>query len=83
MGRILRDAEENFRNSVTGKFATILADPPCTHIKKQLWGGKFWTDGYCASIVGQHGGEKVIANYVKNQGGAYKKLHEDYQLALF
>ena len=55
----------------------------CPHIKKQLWGGEFWTDGYFASTVGKHGDEKVIASYVKNQGGAYQKLHEDYQLALF
>jgi len=55
----------------------------CPHIKKQLWGGEFWTDGYFASTVGKHGDEKMIANYVKHQGGVYQKLHEDYQLALF
>ena len=37
-------------------------------VKKKLWGGEFWTDGYFVSTVGRHGGEDVIANYVKNQG---------------
>ena len=23
-------------------------------VKKQLWGGEFWTDGYFASTVGKH-----------------------------
>ena len=55
----------------------------CRHVKKTLWGGEFWTDGYFASTVGKHGNEKTIVNYVKTQGGSYKPLHEDRQLALF
>ena len=41
----------------------------CPQVKKQLWGGEFWTDGYFASTVGKHGNENMIANYVKQQGG--------------
>ena len=52
-------------------------------VKKKLWGGEFWTDGYFASTVGKHGDEATIANYVKNQGNKYHKLHSDHQLALF
>ncbi len=52
-------------------------------IKKQLWGGEFWTDGYFASTVGKHGNEKNIGKYVKDQGKQYTKLHEDKQLMLF
>jgi len=52
-------------------------------VKKQLWGGEFWSDGYFSSTVGKHGDESVIANYVKNQGQAYNQLHYDSQLALF
>ena len=52
----------------------------CPHVKKQLWGGEFWTDGYFASTVGKHGDENKIANYVKNQGKEYYKLHEDKRL---
>lgn len=57
----------------------------CPHVKKQLWGGEFWTDGYFASTVGKHGDESMVGNYVKNQGKGetYKKLHRDHQLALF
>ena len=46
----------------------------CPEVKKQLWGGNFWTAGYYVSTVSEHGNEEVIANYVKNQGNEYKKL---------
>jgi len=55
----------------------------CPHVKKMLWGGEFWSDGYFASTVGKHGDETMIGSYVKGQGGTYQKLHSDYQLALF
>jgi len=55
----------------------------CPEVKKQLWGGEFWTDGYFASTVGKHGDEAKIAKYVKNQGQEYIKLYEDKQLRLF
>ena len=55
----------------------------CPHVKKQLWGGEFWTDGYFASTVGKHGDEEMIGRYVQNQGKEYEKLHNDHQLALF
>ena len=55
----------------------------CPQVKKKLWGGEFWTDGYFASTVGKHGNEKMIGNYVKQQGGQYQLLHENRQLALF
>ena len=55
----------------------------CPQVKKQLWGGEFWTDGYFASTVGKHGNEHTITNYVKQQGYDYHKLHEDRQLMLF
>ena len=29
----------------------------CPQVKKKLWGGEFWTDGYFASTVGKHGNE--------------------------
>ena len=55
----------------------------CPQVKRQLWGGEFWTDGYFGSTVGKHGNADMIGNYVKNQGKAYQKLHEERQLALF
>jgi putative transposase len=53
------------------------------HVKKQLWGGGFWSDGYFASIVGKHGDETIILRYVKSEGGNYEQLHSDHQLAIF
>ncbi len=56
----------------------------CPHVKKQLWGGEFWSDGYFASTVGKHGDENVIQNYVKAQGKEYSKLYaSSQQLSLF
>jgi Transposase and inactivated derivatives len=53
-------------------------------IKKQLWGGSFWTSGYYANTVGLYGSRDVIKSYVSNQGNEkkYKKLY-DGQLSLF
>jgi len=55
----------------------------CPHVKRQLWGGEFWSDGYFASTVGKHGDEDMIKNYVQNQGKEYIKLHNDRPWALF
>ena len=56
----------------------------CPQVKKKLWGGQFWTDGYFVSTVGQHGSEETISEYVKNQGREeeYRKLLEQ-QMSLF
>jgi len=56
-------------------------------VKKQLWGGEFWTKGYFMSTVSRHGNKDTIKNYVKNQGRFekdYRKLHrQELQLELF
>jgi REP element-mobilizing transposase RayT len=46
-------------------------------IKKQLWGGEFWSDGYFMSTVGQHSTEAAIRHDARNQGTekAYQRLH--------
>ena len=46
-------------------------------VKKQLWGGEFWTDGYYVGTVGQHATEEVVKQYVKEQGQEeqYEQLH--------
>ena len=54
-------------------------------VKKQLWGGEFWSDGYYVATVGEHVSEDVIRNYVKKQGQQreeYEQLHAQ-QLSLF
>lgn len=55
-------------------------------VKKQLWGGEFWSKGNFICTVGRHGSEDIIRQYVKNQGTEkdYKRLHnEDIQLEMF
>jgi putative transposase len=37
-------------------------------IKKELWGGEFWTDGYYFATVSGRGDREVIENYIKKQG---------------
>ncbi len=40
----------------------------CPQVKKYLWGGEFWSDGYFITTVGAHGNEQMIKNYVAQQG---------------
>lgn len=58
--------------SITAK--RIFAEHP--DVKKKLWGGEFWSDDYFVSTVGKFTSEKVIKEYVKNQGKEkdYKQL---------
>ena len=53
-------------------------------VKKKLWGGEFWSDGYYVSTVGRQGSEETIRKYVKEQGKEedYQQLHEQ-QLRIF
>ena len=55
----------------------------CPEVKKQLWGGNFWSSGYYANTVSSHGNEETIARYVRNQGSGYKQIYKDPQLVLF
>ena len=48
-------------------------------IKKQLWGGEFWSDGYYIGTVSGRGDKRVIENYIKNQG----REEDIQQLRLF
>jgi len=53
-------------------------------VKRKLWGGKFWTDGYYVNTVSRYGNEETIHKYVKEQGieEEYQQLHVQ-QLELF
>ena len=66
--------------SITARM--IFSNKP--QVKKQLWGGEFWSKGYYVGTVGKHANEKVIAQYVKGQSREkeYVKLHTQ-QLTLF
>jgi len=53
-------------------------------IKRRLWGGEFWSDGYFVSTVSKYGNEEIISNYVRQQGTEkeYKQIYIK-QLELF
>ena len=48
-------------------------------IKKELWGGEFWTDGYYFATVSGRGDRGVIEKYIENQG----REEDKRQLRLF
>jgi putative transposase len=48
-------------------------------IKKELWGGEFWTDGYYIATISARGNKQVIINYINNQG----RKQDVNQLKLF
>jgi len=49
-------------------------------IKKQLWGGEFWTDGGHIDTVSEYGGLEKIRRYVEEQGGNITQLQlSDFQ----
>jgi putative transposase len=49
-------------------------------LKKELWGGEFWSDGFYMATVGERGNWQVVEKYVANQG---KTMGEIPQLKLF
>ncbi len=55
----------------------------CPEVKEQLWGGKFWSNGYFVNTIGQFGNEESLKKYIKNQGiRKYQRLHVQ-QMTLF
>ena len=48
-------------------------------VKKELWGGEFWTDGYYVATIGEGGNKEVIERYIEKQG----KKPSEVQLELF
>ncbi|RYZ84820.1 MAG: IS200/IS605 family transposase [Proteobacteria bacterium] len=49
-------------------------------IKRQLWGGEFWEDGYFARTVGDKVTAEIIKRYIQNHRD---DKDEDLQLKLF
>ena len=49
-------------------------------LKKELWGGEFWSDGFYLATVSERGNWQVVESYVANQG---KTRKEQNQLRLF
>ena len=51
-------------------------------VKRELWGGEFWGDGYYVRTVGSEVTEAVVREYIKRQG--QETGHKGYeQLKLF
>lgn len=48
-------------------------------LRKELWGGELWTDGFFVATVGEGGNRDVIRGYVSKQG----KQQENHKLKLF
>ena len=48
-------------------------------LRKELWGGELWTDGFFVATVGEGGNRDVIREYVRKQGQDV----DDKQLKLF
>ena len=49
-------------------------------LKKELWGGEFWSDGFYLATVSERGNWQQVERYVANQG---KTNNELPQLKLF
>ena len=43
-------------------------------LKKELWGGEFWSDGGYVATVGEGVNAEVIRKYIKNQGRKSEQL---------
>ena len=43
-------------------------------IKKELWGGEFWSDGGFVGTVGEGINAEIIREYIKNQGRKSEQL---------
>ena len=70
-------------SAVVGLFKSITAKQLFVRfpeLRKELWGGEFWTDGYYLATVGKRGDWATVERYVANQG---KTTGRTLQLRLF
>ena len=49
-------------------------------LKKDLWGGEFWSDGFYIATVSERGNWQAVEKYIGSQGKTMDELH---QLPLF
>jgi putative transposase len=45
-------------------------------LKKELWGGEFWADGYYVATVGERGDWDTVEKYVQNHGKPKAQLKQ-------
>ena len=50
----------------------------CPRLRRQLWGGQLWEDGYCVRSVGDAVTAEIIRRYIR-----YQKSPQNIQLHLF
>ena len=68
-------------SEVVGIFKSITAKElfrRFPQLKKDLWKGQFWSDGFYMATVGERGNWNVVKQYIQNQG----KTSESVQLRL-
>ena len=56
---------------VVGMFKSIVARQlfqRFPELRKELWGGEFWSDGYYLATVSERGNWNTVRRYVENQG---------------
>jgi putative transposase len=59
-------------NSITAR-EIFLRKPT---VKKELWGGEFWTDGYYVATVGERANWQTVEKYVQSQGKVKSDLRQ-------
>src|SRR3989338_593865 len=70
-------------SQVVGMFKSITARElfrRFPELRKQLWGGEFWSDGYYLATVSERGNWATVERYVANQG---KTMQKPGQLTLW
>lgn len=45
-------------------------------VKRVLWGGEFWTDGYSVATVGERANWQIVERYVQRQGQPQEDLRQ-------
>ena len=58
-------------SQIVGMFKSITARElfrRFPELRKDLWGGEFWTDGYYLATVSERGNWETVKRYVENQG---------------
>ncbi|MDP3259429.1 MAG: transposase [Thermodesulfovibrionales bacterium] len=59
--------------AASGYYAWLNRKPS---VKKELWGGEFWTDGYYVVTVGERADWTTVEKYVQKQGRAREELRQ-------
>lgn len=70
-------------SEIVGRFKSITARElfkRFPELRKSLWGGEFWSDGYYLATVSERGNWQVVMKYVENQG---KTIDEATHLTLW